>query len=303
MIYTITFSPSVDLFLDSKNEFNLDGLTRYENFFLLAGGKGINASIILQRNNFANIALTFLNGQFEPLIKKQLISEDVELINFKSENHTRINLKYTDQKNNFEINGPKAQISQKEFRKLLTYLKDELKANDLVMIMGLSEFDYLEQIIKITKKAKAQFVLDIDDPCVLKLLKYKPYVFKPNQHEMEIILETKIKTETELILAGKSLLEKGVQNLIISCGSSGALLLNNKNVFKAKIKKLKVINSAGAGDSMLAGFCAHMIQSNNLINSFKFANAYGMATISNKWIGTREDIKKYLNFVNIEKIE
>lgn len=302
MIYTITFSASVDLFLDSKNEFNKKGLTRYENFYLLAGGKGINASIILQRNNFANKALSFLSGQFEALIKDQLKKESVDLISFKSDNQTRINLKYTDQNNNFEINGPKAIISNQEFNKLLNYLNTNLKENDLVMIMGLSELEYIEEIIKIVKQAKAEFVLDIDDFHVLELLKYKPFVLKPNRDEMEMILRTKIKSEKELILAGKSLLKKGVQNLIISCGADGAYLLNKENVYKAKIAKLRIINSAGAGDSMLAGFCAQMLKSNDLEEAFKYANAYGMATISNKWIGTKEDIEKYLKLVELEKI-
>lgn len=299
MIYTITFSPSIDLFLDSKNNFNPKGLTRYENFSLLAGGKGINASILLSRLNTTNQALTFFSGDISKIIEKQLLEEKVNYKNFGSINQTRINLKYNDDINNFEINGPKSKISEEQLNNFYLHLSNELKPKDIVMIMGVTDFSVIKKIISIVKDKKAEFVLDIDNPKVIDILSYKPLVFKPNKDELEMILKTKINSKQELDNAANLLLNKGVQNLIISCGSEGSFYYNQTQKYRAIFKPLKIVNSAGAGDSMLAGFVHSLVNNKNNKEAFMFANACGMATVSSKWIGTKQQIGTFIKQIEI----
>ncbi|MGL4342952.1 MAG: 1-phosphofructokinase [Metamycoplasmataceae bacterium] len=302
MIYTITFSPSVDLFVETENKFNINGLTRYDKFELLAGGKGINASILLNRLDFDTSALTFLNGHFGNIIKEQLMNEKVEIIDFKSENETRINLKFNNNINNFEINGPKALISQESIIKLLEFINNKIQQKDVVMIMGNSDMNLVKQIVEILSKKNIKFILDIDNKEIINLLQYKPLAIKPNKDEVETLIDKKINSEEELINAGKKILKMGVENLLISCGGDGAYLFNKNVIYKAIFPKLKIINSAGAGDSMMAGFVSSLINGTNLEEAFLIANACGMATVSNKWIGTKKDVIKFKEQVKIIKL-
>jgi len=143
MFYTITFSPALDLLIETKNKFDQNGLTRYENSTLLVGGKGLNASIILKRLGFESTAITFMNGSMSNLIIEQLEKENIKLISFPSENDIRINIKFNNQVNNFEINGPSSIISSDSKNKLLQLIPSMTK-NYVVFIMGKSDMVLVE---------------------------------------------------------------------------------------------------------------------------------------------------------------
>ena len=301
MFYTITFSPSIDLLIETDNQFDRNGLTRYENSDLLAGGKGINASVILNRLGFETTAITFMNGAISNMITEQLEKEKVKLIAIPSVNETRINIKFNNQINNFELNGPASIIDTKAENQLMKLISS-MTENDVVFIMGRSNMTLVESIVKILSANNVKFVLDIDSKEIMKLLKYKPFVIKPNIFELATLMEVKIKTEKDIIKHGNKLIQMGLQNLLVSCADEGSYFMNKEKILKIETPKLKIINSSGAGDSMLATFVAKYVESNNVEKSFILSNAAGMATVSSKWLGTLEmieDIKDSLKIIKI----
>ncbi|MGL5205848.1 MAG: 1-phosphofructokinase [Metamycoplasmataceae bacterium] len=302
MFYTITFSPSIDLFIESNNQFERNGLTRYESSSLLAGGKGINASIILKRLGYNTEAIGFANGSMSNLITEQLKSEGIEFIKIPSENETRINVQFSNQINSFQLNGPSSIVSDKS-RNILMKLIKNLNRDDVVFIMGRSDMIFVEEIIKELDKKSIKFILDIDSKEVIKLLKYKPFAMKPNSYELESLMGTKIKTEKDIIIAGQKLLDYGLQNLLISLGEEGSYLINKHKLLKIKVPKIRAINATGAGDSMLSAFTANYITTKNLEESFIIGNAAGMATAASSWLGTFEKINEYKKMLKIKEIK
>ncbi|MGL5204731.1 MAG: 1-phosphofructokinase, partial [Metamycoplasmataceae bacterium] len=263
MFYTITFSPSIDFFIESNNQFDRNGLTRYEYSSLFAGGKGINASIILNRLGFDTKAIGFANGSMSNLIIEQLENEGIEFVKIPSENETRINVQFNNQINNFQLNGPSSIVSDESKLELMKLIS-KLSMNDVVFIMGRSDMKLVEEIIIELNKKSIKFILDIDSNEVLNLLKYKPFAMKPNSYELESLIGNKIKNEKDIIKAGQKLLNSGVQNLLISFGEKGSYLINKSKIFKIEVPKIKTINATGAGDSMLAAFVANYITTNNI---------------------------------------
>lgn len=302
MFYTITFSPSIDLLIETDNQFDRNGLTRYENSSLLAGGKGINASVILNRLGFQTTAITFANGLISEIITEQLKKENVKLMTIPSENETRINIKFNNQINNFELNGPSSIIGEDSKLRLMKLISSFGK-DDVVFIMGKSDMILVEKIVKELSERNIKFVLDIDSKDVIKLLKYKPFAIKPNSFELETLLSVKVKNEKDIIKYGQELLSYGLQNLLVSCADKGSYFINKSKILKIETPKIKVVNSSGAGDSMLASFVANYVETNDEEDSFILSNAAGMATVSSKWLGTLAMINELKGSLKIIKLK
>ncbi len=302
MFYTITFSPSIDFLIETDKQFDRNGLTRYEESSLLAGGKGINASIILNRLGFDTTAITFLKGSMSNIISTQLKEEGIKLISIPSENETRINVKFNNQINNFELNGPTSLINADSESKLMKLIST-LNEDDVVFIMGKSNMILVEKLVKELSEKNIKFVLDIDSKEIMKLLKYKPFAIKPNLSELENLMGVKIKKEKDIIKHGQTLIASGLQNLLISCADKGSYFINRNKILKIETPKLRVINSSGAGDSMLATFVANYIATNKEEDSFILGNAAGMATVTSKWLGSSKMINHYKDTLEVIKIK
>lgn len=300
MFYTITFSPALDLLIETENQFDRNGLTRYEESTLLPGGKGINASIMLKRLGFESTAITFMSGPLSNVITTGLKEEGVKLISIPSENNLRINIQFNNQLNNFELNGPGSIINNESKEKLMTLISKMTK-DDVVFIMGKSDMNFVDDIVKELSKKDIKFVLDIDSKEIINLIKYKPFAIKPNLYELQTLMNKKIKKDEDIIKVGKELVLLGVQNLLVSCGDKGSFFINKNKTLKIETPKLKIVNSKGAGDSMLAIFVASYIKSSNIEESFILSNAAGMATVVSKWLGSYELVEKFKNELKIKK--
>lgn len=300
MFYTITFSPALDLLIETENQFDRNGLTRYEESTLLPGGKGINASIMLKRLGFESTAITFMSGPLSNVITTGLKEEGIKLISIPSENNLRINIQFNNQLNNFELNGPGSIINNESKEKLMTLISKMTK-DDVVFIMGKSDMNFVDDIVKELSKKDIKFVLDIDSKEIINLIKYKPFAIKPNLYELQTLMNKKIKKDEDIIKVGKELVLLGVQNLLVSCGDKGSFFINKNKTLKIETPKLKIVNSKGAGDSMLAIFVASYIKSSNIEESFILSNAAGMATVVSKWLGSYELVEKFKNELKIKK--
>ncbi|BBU47802.1 PfkB family carbohydrate kinase [Mycoplasmopsis felis] len=281
MIYTLTLSPSIDLFISSDN-FELNTVNRYSDFELLPGGKGLNASIMLKRHGFDNIALTLFDNETHKLLSNFFDKENLNVHNINYHDNTRINIKYYGKQNNFELNGPRTNLNNNEFQEVIDQIS-KLNKNDVLMLMGIGNEEQLFEILNIVSKNNVKLILDIESSKFIDLLKFKPFLIKPNVNELKQIFNYKQEVSQEWIVKSMLLLQEyGALNIIVSDGSNGSYLLtSNKELYQSKIKeKVNLVSATGAGDTLISIFSAEYIKTSNPIDSFQKATASSIGTVT-----------------------
>lgn len=303
MIYTITFSPSIDYVINSDRQFSPNDLNRVQNYELVPGGKGINASIILKRIGYDNRAITFLGGVSQELFLNLLKTEKVDLIPFRAQNDTRINVKMFSPNASFEINGSRAVINKKEYEKLLSFI-DKLSPNDFIFIMGICEEAFLKKLVQKIATKKIPFALDIDSKVILDLLEYQPFIIKPNRSELESLLGIKIKSVNDMKQAMSDLKVKGLHNLMVSDGKNGSYFLSDQNKFyQIKLKKtFNIVSTVGAGDTLISSFATIYKQTNDVVQALKEATSLSIGTSCTYFLANKEDQLKYIKDIEILEI-
>lgn len=305
MIYTITFNPAVDLVIQVPN-CQLGALNRSKGEEYVAGGKGINMSILLKRLGIDNIATGFLGGFSGKFIEEFLEKEGINPQFISVEGTTRINVKVKGEVET-EINAAGPNVGVEKFQQLTNYFKGVLKEGDIVFLAGnaapgLDETSYVE-IARLCHARGVKLVLDTTKNSLLACLPYQPFMIKPNQHELEELFGVNIQTQDEMLNYAFQLREKGARNVLISCGGKGAFLVSETGqVLISNTPKGTLINSVGAGDSMLAGFMAKYIETSDFKESLKQGAASGSATAFSVGIATRELIEALIPQIKIKEI-
>lgn len=282
MIYTITLNPSIDHVVAMNDlQEGLVNKVNIENFY--AGGKGINVSKILKEHGVENIALGFISGFTGEFIKNNLeqcgIKNDfIDVLN----GYSRINMKIKTNKNETEINGLGPSISKLNIEELFAKL-EKLSSSDILVLAGsippTLPDNFYEEIMKRLSNKNIKIIVDARNNLLLNVLKYRPFLIKPNHHEISEIFNLEIKTTDELIFYGKKLKEMGTKNVLISMGGEGSILITEFNeIYKSNVPKGTVKNSVGSGDSMVAGFIAGYLKTNNYQEALKLGAASGSAT-------------------------
>lgn len=300
MIYTITLNPALDYIIKLKelvpNEINTS-----ESEYILPGGKGINVSIILKRLEVESVALGFISSftgkEIQKLVEKEKIQTD--FINLE-EGHSRINVKILEDEKETAINSKGPLVDNKSIEKLYQKLSN-LKENDILVLSGsipkgIKEGIY-EEICEKIKDKNVKIVVDSTKKLLLNTLKYRPFLIKPNHHELGEIFNVQILNQDQAIEYAKKLQQKGAQNVLVSMGEKGSILLdeNGKSYKKAAISNKNVINTVGAGDSMVAGFLAGYLNYKNHEDALKLGIASASATVNNVFLGTKDEINEYFN--------
>lgn len=300
MIYTITLNPALDYIIKLKelvpNEINTS-----ESEYILPGGKGINVSIILKRLNVESVTLGFISGftgkEIQKLVEKEKIQTD--FINLE-EGYSRINVKILEDEKETAINSKGPLVDNKSIEKLYQKLSN-LKENDILVLSGsipkgIKE-DIYEEICEKIKDKNVKIVVDSTKKLLLNTLKYRPFLIKPNHHELGEIFNVQILNQDQAIEYAKKLQQKGAQNVLVSMGEKGSILLdeNGKSYKKAAISNKNVINTVGAGDSMVAGFLAGYLNYKNHEDALKLGIASASATVNNVFLGTKDEINEYFN--------
>lgn len=303
MIYTLTLNPSVD-YIVKLDSFQLGELHRTESETKFPGGKGINVSRVLKQMETNSKALGFIGGFTGAYIEQFLEKENIETDFVKVVEDSRINIKLkTGQETEINAKGP--DISETAFG----LLKDkicQLDADDLLVLAGsipgsLPKTTY-EELVKISKETGAQFVVDAEGDLLKKVLKFKPFLIKPNHHELGELFDTVISSPEEVIPFGKKLVSMGAENVIVSLADQGAVFINKDSTLLANVPKGKVKNSVGAGDSMVAGFLAAYERTGDLIEAFRYSVASGSATAFSLGLCTKDQVAELIPQVQIKEI-
>ena len=300
MIYTITFNPALD-YIVKMDEFNLGNVNRSNNEFVYAGGKGINVSIVLNNLGVKSKALGFIAGFTGDEIERRVreFGCDTEFIKLK-EGMSRINVKIKADVES-EINGGGPDISSESLEKLYAKL-DTLTTGDILVLAGsipkTMPTDIYERIMERLQEKDVKFIVDTTGESLLKVLKYNPFLIKPNHHELGELFGVKLNSKEEVIEYAKKLKDMGAQNVIISMAGDGAVLIDsNGGVTTSNVPKGVVKNSVGAGDSMVAGFIAGYLNSEKIEDGFKLGVATGSASAFSEGLATKDYVYELLEQV------
>ena len=300
MIYTVTFNPAIDYIvrMDKPLDPGMTNRSASEDCFF--GGKGINVSTVLKNLGIENTALGFAAGFtgeaiVESVNKKGIIADFIML----KEGISRINVKIkSDEETEINAQGPK--ISDEAYDELLTKL-DKLQKDDILILAGSIPnslpSNVYEIILERLYDKGVVFVVDATKDLLLKVLKYNPFLIKPNNHELGDMFGVKLKTDEEIFTYAKKLQEMGARNVLISMAGDGAIFVpeGGETFFKSPAPKGKLVNSVGAGDSMVAGFVAGYIESNgDYERAFKMGLCTGSASAFSENLATRPEVEALL---------
>ncbi|HEY2420815.1 MAG TPA: 1-phosphofructokinase [Neobacillus sp.] len=303
MIYSLTLNPSVDYIIQLE-DFQLGNLNRTISETKFPGGKGINVSRVLKNLGITSKAIGFNGGFTGDYIEEYLHNEKIETDFVKVNEDTRINIKLKTAKET-EINAKGPNISDQDFQ-LLKKKIAQLTPGDLLVLAGsipstLPKTTY-EELVKICKAQNAEFVVDAEGDLLKNVLPFHPFLIKPNHHELGELFETTISSSREVIPYGKTLIEMGAKNVIVSLADKGAIFINKDMSLFADVPKGVVRNSVGAGDSMVAGFLAAYEKTANLKEAFRYSVASGSATAFSLGLCTQGKIEELLPQVQIIEI-
>lgn len=301
MIYTVTFNPSLD-YIVRLDSFTAGEINRVNYEQVLGGGKGINVSIVLGNLGHESTALGFTAGFTGEEIKRQLdgfgVKHDFVQL---PEGFTRINVKVKADKET-EINGQGPDISEAKREELFEKL-DKLSEGDTLVLAGsipkTLPDDIYEKIMARLEGRGIRIIVDAEKKLLLNVLKYHPFLIKPNNHELGDMFGVKLTTDEEIITYAKKLQEKGAQNVLISMAGDGAILLTaDGKHYKSPAPKGKLINSVGAGDSMVAGFITGYIESQGDFEmAFHMGVATGSASAFSENLATRPEVEALLKTI------
>lgn len=304
MIYTLTLNPAVDYYIDMES-FEEGDLNKVNNAYTLAGGKGINVSKVLKNFNIESIALGFCGGFTGDYIKKDIKECGIKENFIYLEEATRINIKLKTSKSESEIAGKSPNISKEKVHELLNYIKNNIKENDILVLSGsvpnsIESSIYKDIISNANKNIKV--ILDAIDEAFKIGLREKVFLTKPNKKELGEYFNKKIESTDDIIKYARELIKDGSKNVIVSLGKDGSVLVTENEVYIGNAPKGKLISSVGAGDSMVAGIVYGLSNNLSIVDSYKYAIASGSSTACSEMLTTFENMNKFLEKVEIKKI-
>ena len=301
MIYTVTFNPAID-YIIRLDKLTTGAINRVNYEQVLGGGKGINVSIVLGNLGHKSTAMGFLAGFTGDEIIRQLrdfnAADDFVKLD---EGFSRINVKVKADVET-EINGQGPKISDAKRDELFAKLQ-KLGAGDTLVISGsipnTLPDDMYERTLEPLQGKGIRVVVDAEKGLLLKVLKFHPWLIKPNNHELGDMFGVKLTSDAEIIEYAKKLQEKGAQNVLISMAGDGAILLTAEGKsYKSPAPKGKLVNSVGAGDSMVAGFIAGYEESNgDYEKAFFMGVATGSASAFSENLATRPEVEALLKTI------
>ena len=297
MIYTVTLNPSLDYIVEVKNlALGATNRTSFEQ--MLPGGKGLNVSFVLKNLGVETTALGFLAGFIGDEIEKRVEETGVVAEFQKLEaGCSRINMKVRNV-DGTEVNGMGPEIPEDKVAQMLARL-EKLTKDDILVLAGsipasMPATIYSDIMEKLSSKENAPLmVVDATKDLLKNVLPYRPFLVKPNHHELGELFGVTITTREEAVPYAKKLQEQGARNVLVSMGGLGAVLVDETGEVHAKeAPKGTVINSVGAGDSMVAGFLAGWMEKKKYEHAFYMGLATGSASAFSENLATSEEVAK-----------
>ena len=298
MIYTVTFNPAIDYVVRLDAPLEVGQVNRACGEDCVLGGKGINVSGVLAQLGCPSVALGFVAGETGAWLERGLAAQGLHTDFVHLENGmTRINVKIKAAQET-ELNGAGPEIPEAALQELEEKL-DSLTENDVLILAGSIPAslpqDVYERLLARLDGRGVRCVVDATRALLVNVLPYHPFLIKPNNHELGEIVGRTLTTDADITAAARTLQEKGARNVLVSMAGDGALLLDEKGeVHRIGTPKGRVVNSVGAGDSMVAGFVAGYLRSGSYREALRLGTACGSATAFSLGLAKKEMIDALL---------
>lgn len=303
MVYTVTFNPAIDYVVHTE-EMKVGSVNRSKSEAIYFGGKGINVSFVLRELGIKSKALGFVAGFTGEAIEKGVAEKGIEtdFVHLDS-GFSRINIKIKSG-DETDLNGQGPIISDNALKELFKKL-DEMKDGDTIVLAGSIPAtlppDIYEKILEYLSSKKIKAVVDATGELLLNVLKYKPFLIKPNNHELGEMFGVTLTTKEEIAQYAAKLKDMGARNVLVSMAGDGALLLDeNGKTHTCGVCRGTLKNSVGAGDSMVAGFIAGS-QEGDYEYALKLGTATGGATAFSDGLAQRAEIYRLLEQLQSEQ--
>ncbi len=306
MIYTVTFNPSLDYVVQSDG-FAVGAINRTQSEHIYPGGKGINVSLVLQNLGVASVMLGFVAG-FSGAELRRLVTLQGAGHSFISleDGYTRINVKIAGSPET-ALNGSGPEIGAPQLAQLFAQL-EKLHAGDVLVLAGSIPAalpkDIYEQIMRLVAGKGVRTVVDATGELVLKVLPYHPFLIKPNHEELgEFFNLPPLRTTEDIVSAARRLQTMGARNVLVSRGADGAILLDEAGiVYRCASPAGHLVNSVGAGDSMVAGFLAGYLKTGAYAQALRLGVAAGSASAFKDWLATQADVDRLLAQIIVDEL-
>ena len=288
MIYTVTFNPSLD-YIVSVDKFATGKVNRTGDEKIFAGGKGVNVSIVLKNLGYENTALGYTAGftgnEIERILQEKGISTRFKNV---TTGISRINVKLKSDEET-EINGQGPAITTEDVEALYDRLDTDLKEGDILVLAGsipdvMSQETY-SNIMKRLEDKNINIIVDATKDLLVNVLRYHPFLIKPNNHELGEIVGAEINTREEACMYAKKLQEMGAKNVLVT---------ETGEEYQSEPPKGKVVNSVGAGDSMVAGFIAGYLKNHSYEEAFKMGLCTGSASAFSQELATKDEVESLM---------
>jgi 1-phosphofructokinase len=298
MIYTVTLNPSLDYFVTVEN-FVLGKTNRTASEQMIPGGKGLNVSMVLKNLGMESTALGFVAGFVGREIVSSMNTMDIESKWIMlEEGNSRVNVKIKNIEGT-EINGKGPEVPEAKLEQMMDIVK-AMKAGDYLVLAGsipssMPDSIYKDMMASVVDKG-VEVIVDATGELLMQVLAYKPFLIKPNNHELGALFGVTIEERSEVLPYAQKLQEAGARNVLVSMAGKGAVLLaEDGQVFEMDAPKGALVNAVGAGDSMVAGFLTGWLESKDYKKAFEMGVCSGSASAFSEEFATREEVEVLLN--------
>ena len=303
MIYTITTNPSLDYTVEA--ELIPGQINRADSEIIYPGGKGINVSLSLLRLEQETRALGFAAGRIGQTIRDLLDDFGCPhtLLELSGGGQSRINVKILGSAET-AVNGRGPALGAADLVRLLELLKD-VQRGDAVVISGwVQNISFYVSILEQLAEVGCMTVLDCSGEALWQCLGCHPFLIKPNLSELGALFGMEDLEYDEAVELAHQLQLEGARNVLVSMGGSGAFLLTeSRELYIASACSGPVVNTVGAGDSLVAGFLTGLRQTGDFGKALQVGVAAGCATAFSEWLGSKEDTERLMEQINVEKTE
>ncbi len=317
IFYTLTLNPSLDYIIslgknnpnNFKNKYQDTIWIEDDQYKLIAGGKGINASISINEFGLKTIPIFYASDLIGKFLKNNLNEFGIESYHLRTNliTKSKINLKL----NNFNnVNQTEINIKPHSFgfdKKIkLINLAKLMNERDYFLMLGdfnLENIVDLKEIFEILNLNKVNIIIDYSRKEIKDFFIFKPFLIKASKRELQNALNKELLNIESIIKEMKKIQDQGVKNIIITLEDEGSILLSeDKKIYRAYVKNVNPISPQGAGDALIGAFLSNLSLSKNILESFKIANSAAISTIKTSGIGKYENYLKNIDLVEIKKI-
>lgn len=300
MVYTVTLNPALD-YVMKVGSLRYDDINRSDSEEMYYGGKGINVSVVLTRLGVESKALGFVAGFTGEKLSQMLKEDGIDCdFNYLNHGYTRINVKIKAE-TELDVNAQGPVIEEDDIKNLLGKL-DGIKKGDFLVLAGsipnTLPDDIYERILSKLNGKGINFVVDATGDLLKNVLAYKPFLIKPNHHELGDLFGVETKTQEDIVLYAKKLQQMGARNVLVSRAKDGATLIDeNGDVTTFPNVEGELVNSVGCGDSMVAGFIAGYLEKGDYAHALKLGAACGNATAFSQALASGDEIKRVFDIM------